>query len=263
MITCLECNKEYRKLTKSHFKNHGMTTEEYLIKYPNASLLCEDTRLKYSKGTIDHFNTLTVEERKARAYIRTEEIIQKMKNSLDLYRTSSDDYKLRYTQERADKIAECQRKRWSIISAEDRSIILKNNQQVFKDRVGIDEYLKVKRKNGSQSYTNFKNKDNKNCKSSFELEMLDYLDSIGIIYSVQFEVKGWYFDCYVPSKNLLLEFDGDFWHPLTEVDCKYPFQFNRLHTDKFKDNVAFYNGYELVRIRYSEKEKIKDLFLTL
>ena len=78
-------------------------------------------------------------------------------------------------------------------------------------------------------------------------------------FEKQKEVNGWFFDCYIPSKNLLLEFDGDFWHPLTIEDCKYKFQFKRLHTDNYKNKVAIKNGFNIIRIRLSEKEKIKDI----
>ena len=89
--------------------------------------------------------------------------------------------------------------------------------------------------------------------------MYKFLSDNNITYIPQFNVNGWIFDCYIPDKNLLLEFDGDFWHPLTEEDCKYDFQKKRIHTDKFKSNVALSSGYNLQRIRLSEKHKIKTI----
>lgn len=42
----------------------------------------------------------------------------------------------------------------------------------------------------------------------------DFLDKLGVEYVYQFEAKdiGRFFDFYLPSHNIIIEIDGDFWH---------------------------------------------------
>ena len=42
----------------------------------------------------------------------------------------------------------------------------------------------------------------------------DFLDKLGVEYVYQFEAKdiGRFFDFYIPSINLIIEIDGDYWH---------------------------------------------------
>lgn len=59
--------------------------------------------------------------------------------------------------------------------------------------------------------------------------------------------------------DTLVEFDGDFWHPKTLEECKYPFQESNFKKTIIKNEYAKNNGYELFRIRQSSKEIILDL----
>jgi hypothetical protein len=259
MIQCLICNKEYKKILSTHLSNHGITKEEYLKKYPNALLIDEVTRQKYSQSTSKYYNTLSDIEKKARTYIRTNDIKQKSSKSSKEWFNSNPDYINRYSDKRNNKISNSKKIWWESISKEDRTLMLRHSQAVFKSRIGEDVYNKIKRKNGSKAKEKFDSQNNIIHSSSFELEMYKFLSENNISYIPQFNVNGWYFDCYIPDKNLLVEFDGDFWHPLTLADCKYDFQIKRLHTDKFKSNVAISNGFNLKKIRLSEKYKIKEL----
>jgi very-short-patch-repair endonuclease len=234
-----------------------MTKEEYLDKYPGALLIDPDTAQKYSNANIAYFNTLSAEERSNRTYIRTEETINKLKTSIRAYHKNNVDLvKSRYTVDRAEKIRQVQLKRWSSIPKDERSLILKNVQSVAKSRLGEDKFNEIRRKNGSNALVKFRSKNNIKCASSFEQEMYNILEDANIKFMPQFEINGWFYDCYIPEKNLILEFDGDFWHPRDTTECKYDFQYKRLHTDKFKTMVAQRAGYSIVRIRESEKFNI-------
>ena len=260
MIKCLECNKEYKRIPSSHFRLHNMTKELYMIKYPDAITVDPETIKKYSNSTSNYFNTLSIDERKSRTYVRTEETKTKLRNSLnEYYKNNTEVVKARYTAERSDKIRHAQLARWSKVSVESRSEIFKKLQLTIKNQIGEAAFNEIRRKNGSKALSKFKSKDNIACASSFEKEMYDILSDANIKYIPQFEIKGWFYDCYLPEKNLILEFDGDFWHPKDLSDCKYEFQYKRLHTDKFKTNVAIRAGYDILRIRESEKFKIQDI----
>jgi len=71
----------------------------------------------------------------------------------------------------------------------------------------------------------------------------------GIEYKTQYFVENYPFDFYIPSKNLLVEIDGEFYHPLKEEDCVYPMQKHNFKRDKLKTQIALDSGYELQRIR--------------
>jgi hypothetical protein len=259
MIKCLICNKPFKRLGKYHLnKCHNMTMEEYVSLYPNAKLISDDTKDRYASGTKTFYGNLDNRDRKKRTYKRTSESIEKMKESLRQYRASHD-YKARYTTERNEKIKKAQKKRWEQIDDVQRSEMLKHTQRVAKERLGEEKFVEIRRINGTKGYEKFKTRDNIACSSTFEVEMYDYLSSKGVEYIPQYNVNGWIYDCYIPMQNLLLEFDGDFWHPLTEDDCKYDWQFKRIHTDMMKNNNAIKNGYNIKRIRLSKKEQIKEI----
>lgn len=91
--------------------------------------------------------------------------------------------------------------------------------------------------------------------TSLELKYYTMLQAMEIFYIPQYELKHRFFDAYLPDQNMLFEFDGDFWHPLKEEECKYGFQRKSMNVDKLKNKIASDAGIRLVRIR--EKEPIK------
>jgi very-short-patch-repair endonuclease len=48
--------------------------------------------------------------------------------------------------------------------------------------------------------------------SKLEFTFADILTGIGIEFVHQFNVEGFDYDFYIPSKNMLIEVDGDYWH---------------------------------------------------
>lgn len=78
------------------------------------------------------------------------------------------------------------------------------------------------------------------------------LKSMKIFYISQYPLDGRYFDAYLPDYNLLLEFDGSFWHPETLLDCKYDCQKKNYKVDRLKNNIANENGHVIVRIREND-----------
>jgi len=259
MIVCLLCQRPFKRLGKYHLaKSHNMTLDEYVAKYPYAELISEETKARYAAGTKAVYAKLDPAGRKNRTYKRTAESIKKMKESLRQYRLSNN-YKNRYTKERNEKIKNAQIKRWESIDKQQRSEMLKETQRKAKQRLGEEKYNELRRINGARSLQKFNSQDNIACSSSFEIEMYEYLRTRSVEFISQFAVNGWTYDCYIPSQNLLLEFDGDFWHPLTIEECKYTWQRTRVRTDKLKNENAISHGYNIKRIRLSEKEKIKEI----
>lgn len=73
-----------------------------------------------------------------------------------------------------------------------------------------------------------------------EKEIMRILDKLKIDYIFQFRPKnyGKTYDFYIPKRNLLIEFDGIYWHSLPKVKER----------DVEKTQYANKNGYDLLRI---------------
>lgn len=67
------------------------------------------------------------------------------------------------------------------------------------------------------------------------------------------------FDFYVPSKNLLIEYDGEQHYRPVEFFGGTKEFINRQSLDKIKNRYANDNGFKLLRIPYYEKENILNI----
>ena len=54
-VTCMICNKQFKRITHKHLKQHNTTLVQYMIDHPNSTLICDDTRNKLRTNTLDHF----------------------------------------------------------------------------------------------------------------------------------------------------------------------------------------------------------------
>ena len=106
-------------------------------------------------------------------------------------------------------------------------------------------------------------------KSVLEQDFEAVLIEMGIDFENQKEVLGYLFDFYIPSKNLLIEVDGDFYHvnPALHLEPKYPVQRDVLKNDAKKNKLAAGCGYHLERFWESDvrkdlsgvKQRLRDL----
>ncbi len=85
--------------------------------------------------------------------------------------------------------------------------------------------------------------------NKFEQRLYNILKTENIKFISQYEVSGKYYDAYLPDYNVLLEFDGGFWHKESFNDCIYNIQKKNYNNDKKKDFIAKTNGYKLIRIK--------------
>ena len=84
--------------------------------------------------------------------------------------------------------------------------------------------------------------------SKLEFTFADILTGLGIEFVHQYEVEGFNYDFYIPSKNILIEVDGDYWHA-------HPDKFTELNNmqrknkglDKLKTKHAADRNYQLLR----------------
>jgi len=89
--------------------------------------------------------------------------------------------------------------------------------------------------------------------SKLEFTFADILTGLGIEFIHQYEVDGFDYDFYIPSKNLLIEVDGDYWHGNTD---KFP-ELNNMQRknrglDKLKSKHASDRNYTLIRFWENE-----------
>jgi len=48
--------------------------------------------------------------------------------------------------------------------------------------------------------------------SSIEKMICKVLDNLEVEYIIQYRIKNWLVDIYIPNKNLVIEINGDYWH---------------------------------------------------
>lgn len=88
----------------------------------------------------------------------------------------------------------------------------------------------------------------------------EFLDKLGVEYVYQFAAKdiGRFFDFYIPSANLIIEIDGDYWHGNPD---KYSEEELRGHqkrarrVDEHKTKWALMHGIPILRIWESDVRK--------
>ena len=76
-----------------------------------------------------------------------------------------------------------------------------------------------------------------------------WLQTKNIDYKSPYPLKGKLYDFYIPSKNILVEIDGIYWHAkgLLDKDLNETQKLNKLN-DSRKTCIAKENGYTLVRV---------------
>jgi len=258
MVTCQICKKEYKIITNQHLSKHNINTNEYIKKFPEAKLVSDETLQKYAEGTRRHYQTLS-KEQKTKLYssrIYSKEGKEKIKNALKNSR-----HKINYNDpSRTKAISDAKKAWWNNKTKEERSLFFK--QIVIPNtisKLGYDNFVKKCRKAGINGYNAVISKGVKKERNGFESYMFFVIKQKGYEYIEQFEIDGWFYDCFIPEKNLILEFDGDYWHANVKEDCINNRLENQWEIDRKKDNLAIKKGYNIIRIRESNKESIKSI----
>lgn len=253
MVECKICGKQYNRIGGAHLKTHGVTKQEYLGQFPTAELISIGSKEKYSNATRRCF---AQDPEKFRSRIKnrkyTEESKQKISQAV---RAKTPEQRAKsYTVERNKKISEKKKQYWAAMTAEQRSSFIKNKVvPVVRKNMGEEEYLLQLRQKGIQGYNNALSKGKKKELNKFEQRMVDVLTKAGLTVVPQYNLAGWYYDCYIPSMNLLIEFDGDYWHPVEISEKSSKREIKQFNIDRRKELLAEEQGYKLVRVRESEE----------
>lgn len=183
---------------------------------------------------------------------KSEETIQKISDAAK--RRYIDDPTLRtkiYTEARNDKVSDAKIKYW------------KKHPEAKNRVANIWKLWKARDENGwrkhllKASQLGFKKIFSTNGETKLEEKMYSFMNARGINYIKQYELEYKLYDAYLPDHNVLLEFDGEFWHKKSLNECTYPFQKTSYYNDTIKDEIAKRHGIPLFRIREHESpEKI-------
>lgn len=133
--------------------------------------------------------------------------------------------------------------------------------------------LKLKEIFNTESYRNLKSMEIHNrlssgtfsISSSGETQFIEeFIEPLGIEYKKQYFLKdiNQYCDIYIPSKNTIIEYDGDFWHCNPEkypMGPLYEYQIRHIEKDRIKNEYCKGKGIKLVRIWESDASKNKEL----
>jgi very-short-patch-repair endonuclease len=236
MVKCRICNKKYKMITKNHLKRHNIEDlNQYKLLFPSAQIYDDGYLKKISELTKKGMNN--PETKSKLRYKKTKEHIEKMSKSIsNLHKEGY--YDEIYTKERNDKISKAKKEYWK---NNDTNII----QEWLSEWVGSEKHIEMCKSNQVKASRKIRGKKISKPEKEFALN----LKSKNIKFKQQFEVGGYPFDFYIPSENLLVEIDGEFYHPLNEKDCIYDLQKHNFKRDKIKNKVAEENGYKLKRIR--------------
>lgn len=236
MVKCKVCNKEYKLINNFHLNTHGISNvDEYKSLYPNAKTCDDSYKTKISELTKLGMDNDVV-KRKLK-YKKTKEHLNKISKSITKLHKDGE-YSEIYTKDRNDKISNAKKDYWK---NNDTNIIL----TWLDDWIGSDDHIKMCKSNQLKASRKGRGRKISKPEKMFALE----LKSKNIKFKQQYEVDGYPFDFYIPSENLLIEIDGEFYHPLKESDCVYDLQKHNFKRDKLKTQVAIDNGYQLKRIR--------------
>lgn len=90
--------------------------------------------------------------------------------------------------------------------------------------------------------------------SKLELYGYSILDELGVDYIKQYKIKDKFMvDIFIPSKNLIIQLDGDYWHGNTKKFQKLNNQqIKQIKKDKSQDAYLKKCGYEVIRIWENE-----------
>jgi hypothetical protein len=94
-------------------------------------------------------------------------------------------------------------------------------------------------------------------KSKGHAEILDIILKLGYNVEEEYLIKGRPYDVYVPQKNLLIEFNGTYWHRDPRFYDKENSQLI-WNKDKSKTDIALKNGYRIETVWQYDWETVED-----
>ena len=223
-VTCLVCDKEFKSISTTHLKSHGLTFETYKQRFPNAVLKSEFTKSR-SCITLDNMirvhgieqGTIAFENYKNR---------QAFSNSFEYkqqrYGWDAEQYK-EYNKKRAQTLENCIARygketgyqKWKDYCEKQKyvGVSLEYFKEKYGDVEGVERYNRMLDKKLASFCGN--------SKVSGDFFALVDKDGQGIYkpktdeYSFKttnIRTRAYFIDFYHPTKKRGIEFYGDYWH---------------------------------------------------
>jgi G:T-mismatch repair DNA endonuclease (very short patch repair protein) len=253
VVICRVCNKKLKAITNSHLKKHNMTCNDYKVNFPNETF-----------GDFSRFDTWRNSE-KNKQHMKLQnmlvyssaEISEKRKlNCVNAMKSES------YKNKLSDSM-----KRYSLTPKGRARLANKPVTQRMKlsnfERWIID--YGIEEAELRQIDWQKKNKLPKKSKDTQpELKFSCLLDELGICYEKQFKkIPRIYCDFYLPTYNMIVEVDGDYWHanpnnykPDDIIGVKKLKAYEIWECDQSRNNRIIKAGYNLMRIWASDLKNI-------
>lgn len=260
MVICKICSKEFKRITRTHLKNHNLTTKEYLENFPGCEIISSELKIQYGNFFREN-NPMKLEENK------------KLFSNLFKGRSVSDDTRKKLSESKIGKKTKphSEETKRKISESNKKTSLLKkqkgisNPPYVMSDearerasnrmkgnKLGkLSNHNKGKKLNLTEEQRNNRSKkrveylsNNKNIRSntSIEKKFMEFLNKNNIDYIHQYPIHAtsgsWLYDFYLPTFNLLVELDGEFWHSTLIA----------INRDKIKNKIAKEHNKILARI---------------
>jgi very-short-patch-repair endonuclease len=199
---CEICGKEFKAITNTHLKKHGMTTVDYRQNYPDAHFGNFD---RFSEWRISEENRQNCQRMSDKVYGTPE--IRERKAIACREATQKESYKKSQSLLMKKKIAMNPDKWPQLKSVKPTGWMKKSNYERWVIRYGIEE---ADKRQGQWLAKNILPSCSKNTKP--ELMFAEILNKLSIRYETQKPVKRFICDFYLPDHHLIVEIDGDYWH---------------------------------------------------
>lgn len=92
---------------------------------------------------------------------------------------------------------------------------------------------------------------------SFYQKLIDSFGHGNVIHKFKIDGCPHEYDFFIPVKNLIIEFDGDYWHGNRLIYELTPRMKRQFHLDRRWDEIAIRAGYHIKRIWQSEHKQIQ------
>lgn len=258
MLTCQVCKKQFRQITASHTKTHGLSLSDYVTIYPDSPILTDELRHSYGK----YFR----EDNPMHDPVKKKLVVNSLtgKPKSDEHKQALSVAKMgkswgTHTDSHKKYIAEVSRENmlkryadgwvqppWTNERKAHMSNVMIGNKNGINGHHNKGKTLDLsddQRKNRSYKRSEFiQNNKTQSSNTSIELSCMKFLIENNISFIQQYQVNGktnvWLFDFYIPERNLLIEVDGEYWHSTKK-------QHNR---DMLKINAATNLGFSVLRL---------------
>lgn len=106
------------------------------------------------------------------------------------------------------------------------------------DVLGSEEWLAKKSQSAKRAHARGCYKGIFQSPTQPEKDIMALLEQEGLMYVFQYQIKQYYYDFFVLAQNVLIEYDGGYWHTLP----------NAQECDVIKTELAKEKGFDLVRL---------------